>query len=129
MEILDSTEPFLHWDRNLSELSEDGEIESVLYTNVSDHRSAMDVGVTGSGSPSRPHHTLISSCVKLCQVACECVHVSVRVYVCSRLRGTRLSVRSLSLGVQQVEQMFKLRTSSLLNKTLADMLMLMSVSN
>lgn len=36
MEILDSTEPFLHWDRNLSELSDDGEIESVLYTNVSD---------------------------------------------------------------------------------------------
>ncbi|XP_068163334.1 cyclic AMP-responsive element-binding protein 3-like protein 2 [Antennarius striatus] len=33
MEILDSSEPFLHWDRNLSELSEDGEIDSVLYTN------------------------------------------------------------------------------------------------
>ncbi|XP_047431696.1 cyclic AMP-responsive element-binding protein 3-like protein 2 [Mugil cephalus] len=33
MEILDSSEPFLHWDRNLSELSEAGEIDSVLYTN------------------------------------------------------------------------------------------------
>ncbi|XP_061570496.1 cyclic AMP-responsive element-binding protein 3-like protein 2 isoform X2 [Cololabis saira] len=33
MEILDSSEPFLHWDRNLSELSEDGEIDCVLYTN------------------------------------------------------------------------------------------------
>lgn len=42
MEILDGTEQFLHWDRNLSELSEDGEIESVLYTNVS-VRSGMDV--------------------------------------------------------------------------------------
>lgn len=48
MEILDSTEQFLHWDRNLSELSEDGEIESVLYTNVSD-RSGMDGWLTGSG--------------------------------------------------------------------------------
>ncbi|XP_029351474.1 cyclic AMP-responsive element-binding protein 3-like protein 2 isoform X2 [Echeneis naucrates] len=33
MEILDSPEQFLHWDRNLSELSEAGEIDSVLYTN------------------------------------------------------------------------------------------------
>ncbi|XP_017266953.1 cyclic AMP-responsive element-binding protein 3-like protein 2 isoform X2 [Kryptolebias marmoratus] len=33
MEILDSSEPFLHWDRNLSELSEAGDIDSVLYTN------------------------------------------------------------------------------------------------
>ncbi|XP_023281090.1 cyclic AMP-responsive element-binding protein 3-like protein 2 [Seriola lalandi dorsalis] len=33
MEILDSSESFLHWDRNLSELSEAGEIDSVLYTN------------------------------------------------------------------------------------------------
>ncbi|XP_008289333.1 cyclic AMP-responsive element-binding protein 3-like protein 2 isoform X2 [Stegastes partitus] len=33
MEILDSSETFLHWDRNLSELSEAGEIDSVLYTN------------------------------------------------------------------------------------------------
>ncbi|XP_074481968.1 cyclic AMP-responsive element-binding protein 3-like protein 2 [Sebastes fasciatus] len=33
MEILDSTEPFLHWDRNLSELSEAGEGDCVLYTN------------------------------------------------------------------------------------------------
>ncbi|KAM6895322.1 cyclic AMP-responsive element-binding protein 3-like protein 2 isoform 2-T2 [Xenentodon cancila] len=33
MEILDSSEPFLQWDRNLSELSEDGEIDCVLYTN------------------------------------------------------------------------------------------------
>ncbi|XP_054595860.1 cyclic AMP-responsive element-binding protein 3-like protein 2 isoform X1 [Nothobranchius furzeri] len=33
MEILDSSEAFLHWDRNLSELSEAGEIDSVLYTN------------------------------------------------------------------------------------------------
>lgn len=48
MEILDSTEPFLHWDRNLSELSEAGEIDSVLYTNVS-NRSGMDGGVKGSG--------------------------------------------------------------------------------
>eukprot|EP00064_Thunnus_orientalis_P020993 superscaffoldBa00006106_g21147 len=34
MEILDSSEPFLHWDRNLSELSEAGEIDCVLYTNL-----------------------------------------------------------------------------------------------
>ncbi|XP_008313664.1 cyclic AMP-responsive element-binding protein 3-like protein 2 isoform X2 [Cynoglossus semilaevis] len=33
MEILDSGEPFLHWDRNLSELSETGELDSVLYPN------------------------------------------------------------------------------------------------
>ncbi|KAM9845907.1 cyclic AMP-responsive element-binding protein 3-like protein 2 isoform 2-T2 [Aulostomus maculatus] len=33
MEILDSSEPFLHWDRNLSELSEAGETDCVLYTN------------------------------------------------------------------------------------------------
>uniref|UniRef100_A0AAX7SEJ5 BZIP domain-containing protein n=1 Tax=Astatotilapia calliptera TaxID=8154 RepID=A0AAX7SEJ5_ASTCA len=32
MEILDSSEPFLHWDRNLSELSEAGEIDCVLST-------------------------------------------------------------------------------------------------
>ncbi|XP_064794486.1 cyclic AMP-responsive element-binding protein 3-like protein 2 [Oncorhynchus masou masou] len=32
MEILDSTESFLHWDRNLSELSEPGETEHVLYS-------------------------------------------------------------------------------------------------
>lgn len=36
MEILDSSEPFLHWDRNLSELSEAGEIDCVLSTTVSD---------------------------------------------------------------------------------------------
>ncbi|XP_044042090.1 cyclic AMP-responsive element-binding protein 3-like protein 2 isoform X2 [Siniperca chuatsi] len=33
MEILDSSEPFLHWDRNLSELSEAGEMDCALYTN------------------------------------------------------------------------------------------------
>ncbi|KAM9328090.1 cyclic AMP-responsive element-binding protein 3-like protein 2 [Pholidichthys leucotaenia] len=33
MEILDSSETFIHWDRNLSELSEAGDIDSVLYTN------------------------------------------------------------------------------------------------
>ncbi|KAM8883959.1 cyclic AMP-responsive element-binding protein 3-like protein 2 [Synchiropus picturatus] len=32
MELLDSTESFLHWDRNLSELSDAGEMDS-LYTN------------------------------------------------------------------------------------------------
>ncbi|XP_071368425.1 cyclic AMP-responsive element-binding protein 3-like protein 2, partial [Centroberyx affinis] len=32
MEILDSSESFLHWDRNLSELSEAGENDSVLYS-------------------------------------------------------------------------------------------------
>uniref|UniRef100_A0A674A352 Cyclic AMP-responsive element-binding protein 3-like protein 2 n=1 Tax=Salmo trutta TaxID=8032 RepID=A0A674A352_SALTR len=32
MEILDSTESFLHWDRNLSELSEPGENEHALYS-------------------------------------------------------------------------------------------------
>ncbi|KAG7456007.1 hypothetical protein MATL_G00247210 [Megalops atlanticus] len=31
MEILDSGEPFLHWDRNLSELSEPGENDNVVY--------------------------------------------------------------------------------------------------
>lgn len=35
MEILDSGEPFLHWDRNLSELSEPGENDGVLYSTVS----------------------------------------------------------------------------------------------
>uniref|UniRef100_A0A4W6G0S5 Uncharacterized protein n=1 Tax=Lates calcarifer TaxID=8187 RepID=A0A4W6G0S5_LATCA len=34
MEILDSSEPFLHWDRNLSELSEAGEIDSVLFKHL-----------------------------------------------------------------------------------------------
>lgn len=33
MEMLDSGEPFLHWDKNLSELSESGEIDCALYTN------------------------------------------------------------------------------------------------
>lgn len=33
MEILDGSEQFLHWDRNLSELSEAEEIDCVLYTN------------------------------------------------------------------------------------------------
>lgn len=33
MEILDSSESLLHWDRNLSELSEAGELDSVLYNN------------------------------------------------------------------------------------------------
>ncbi|XP_070785253.1 cyclic AMP-responsive element-binding protein 3-like protein 2 [Enoplosus armatus] len=33
MEILDSSETFLHWDRNLSELSEAGEMDCALYTN------------------------------------------------------------------------------------------------
>lgn len=33
MEILDSGETFLHWDKNLSELSETGDIDSALYTN------------------------------------------------------------------------------------------------
>lgn len=33
MEILDSSEAFLHWDRNLSELSEAGEVDCALYTN------------------------------------------------------------------------------------------------
>lgn len=85
MEILDSTEPFLHWDRNLSELSEDGEIESVLYTNVSDHRSGMDVGVTGSGSPCPPisyfnfdvkldTYEVVSSCVWVCLCGSVCVY-------------------------------------------------------
>lgn len=37
MEMLDSGEPFLHWDKNLSELSEAGEIDCALYTNVSPH--------------------------------------------------------------------------------------------
>lgn len=46
MEILDSTEPFLHWDRNLSELSDTEEIDSMLYTNVS-YRSVMDPGGRG----------------------------------------------------------------------------------
>ncbi|XP_012685722.1 cyclic AMP-responsive element-binding protein 3-like protein 2 [Clupea harengus] len=32
MEILDGGEPFLHWDRNLSELSEGGENDGVLYS-------------------------------------------------------------------------------------------------
>ncbi|MEQ2180584.1 hypothetical protein GOODEAATRI_002657, partial [Goodea atripinnis] len=35
MEILDSSESFLQWDRNLSELSDSGELDSVLYANVS----------------------------------------------------------------------------------------------
>ncbi|XP_033845570.1 cyclic AMP-responsive element-binding protein 3-like protein 2 [Periophthalmus magnuspinnatus] len=33
MEMLDSGEPFLHWERNLSELSEAGDIDCALYTN------------------------------------------------------------------------------------------------
>ncbi|KAK2832560.1 hypothetical protein Q7C36_016022 [Tachysurus vachellii] len=32
MEILDNNETFLHWDRNLSELSESGDNDSVLYS-------------------------------------------------------------------------------------------------
>ncbi|XP_072309823.1 cyclic AMP-responsive element-binding protein 3-like protein 2 [Eucyclogobius newberryi] len=33
MEMLDSGEPFLHWERNLSELSEPEDIDCALYTN------------------------------------------------------------------------------------------------
>ncbi|XP_061618149.1 LOW QUALITY PROTEIN: cyclic AMP-responsive element-binding protein 3-like protein 2 [Phyllopteryx taeniolatus] len=33
MEILDSSEGFLHWDRNLSELSDAGDMDCALYTN------------------------------------------------------------------------------------------------
>ncbi|XP_061662098.1 cyclic AMP-responsive element-binding protein 3-like protein 2 [Syngnathoides biaculeatus] len=33
MEILDSGEGFLHWDRNLSELSDAGDVDCALYTN------------------------------------------------------------------------------------------------
>ncbi|XP_057710672.1 cyclic AMP-responsive element-binding protein 3-like protein 2 [Corythoichthys intestinalis] len=33
MEILDSSESLLHWDRNLSELSEAGDMDCALYTN------------------------------------------------------------------------------------------------
>lgn len=35
MEILDSSEPFLPWDRNLSELSESADNDNVLYSTVS----------------------------------------------------------------------------------------------
>lgn len=35
MEILDSSEPFLRWDRNLSELSESADNDNVLYSTVS----------------------------------------------------------------------------------------------
>lgn len=41
MEILDSSESFLHWDRNLSELSEAGEIDCVLNTTVSDRLAGV----------------------------------------------------------------------------------------
>lgn len=33
MEMLDSGEPFLHWEKNLSELSDTGEVDCALYTN------------------------------------------------------------------------------------------------
>lgn len=33
MEMLDSGETFLHWDKNLSELSDTGDVEGALYTN------------------------------------------------------------------------------------------------
>lgn len=33
MEMLDNSEPFLHWDRNLSELSDAGDVDCALYTN------------------------------------------------------------------------------------------------
>lgn len=36
MEILDSSESFLHWDRNLSELSEARDSDNVLFSTVSD---------------------------------------------------------------------------------------------
>lgn len=37
MEIMDSGEPFLQWDRNLSELSEPGDNDNILYSNVSEN--------------------------------------------------------------------------------------------
>lgn len=49
MEILDSTESFLHWDRNLSELSEAEEIDSMLYTNVSYRSVMIDPSGVGRG--------------------------------------------------------------------------------
>lgn len=49
MEILDSTESFLHWDRNLSELSEAEDIDSMLYTNVSYGSVVIDPSGGGRG--------------------------------------------------------------------------------
>lgn len=61
MEILDSTEPFLHWDRNLSELCEPGEIDSVLRTNVSLPPGMDGEGRGGRSEPGDPEKiTLIS---------------------------------------------------------------------
>lgn len=49
MEIMDSSEPFLHWDRNLSELSEAGEIDCVLNTTVSDRLIIKGTGKVKEG--------------------------------------------------------------------------------
>ncbi|RXM34094.1 Diacylglycerol kinase iota [Acipenser ruthenus] len=78
MEILDGGEPLLHWDRNLSELSEPGEHENVLYSThfsellddfsqdailgqllsdpfLSDRCEAMETEEEKPTSPSPPH--------------------------------------------------------------------------
>ncbi|XP_033888189.2 cyclic AMP-responsive element-binding protein 3-like protein 2 [Acipenser ruthenus] len=78
MEILDGGEPLLHWDRNLSELSEPGEHENVLYSThfsellddfsqdailgqllsdpiLSDRSEAMETEEEKPASPSPPH--------------------------------------------------------------------------
>ncbi|KAK1168798.1 cyclic AMP-responsive element-binding protein 3-like protein 2 isoform X1 [Acipenser oxyrinchus oxyrinchus] len=78
MEILDGGEPLLHWDRNLSELSEPGEHENVLYSThfsellddfsqdailgqllsdpfLSDRSEAMETEEEKLASPSPPH--------------------------------------------------------------------------
>lgn len=60
MEILDSTESFLHWDRNLSELSEAEDIDSMLYTNVSYGSVVIDPSGGGRGlsGPWEGNHQL-----------------------------------------------------------------------
>lgn len=59
MEILDSSETFLQWDRNLSELSEAGDHDNVLYSTVSrssrmERRSFLPVIFVNARLISRP---------------------------------------------------------------------------
>lgn len=51
MEIMDSGEPFLQWDKNLSELSEPGE-NDILYSTVSESSYNAVASLPSSLTPS-----------------------------------------------------------------------------
>lgn len=97
MEILDNSEPFLHWDRNLSELSEDGEIDCVLYTNVS-----YRLSIRGAWRKRVSDWLNEVSCWKWSPSSLfdeKLIGSKGGMEVWAFVRGTLLSIKKLSLGV------------------------------